>query len=57
VVSRLETPEPYELTSIAALALAERALEGDAPPGYQTPVRAYGQDLVLTLPGVTRQDE
>lgn len=57
VVSRLETPEPYELTSIAALALAERALEGDAPPGYQTPARAYGQDLVLTFSGVTRRDD
>jgi short subunit dehydrogenase-like uncharacterized protein len=57
VVSRLETPESYELTSIAALALAERALEGDAPPGYQTPARAYGQDLVLAFPGVTRRDD
>jgi short subunit dehydrogenase-like uncharacterized protein len=57
VVSRLFTPEPYELTAILALTLARRALAGDVQPGYQTPARAYGKDLILEIPGVRRQDE
>jgi short subunit dehydrogenase-like uncharacterized protein len=56
VVSRLQTPDPYQLTAILALDLAERALAGDARPGYQTPARAYGKDFVLGFPGVSRQD-
>lgn len=56
VVSRLQTPDAYELTASLALELAERALAGDAPPGYQTPARAYGKDFVLGFPGVSRQD-
>jgi short subunit dehydrogenase-like uncharacterized protein len=51
--ARLMTPEPYELTSILALELAQRALAGDAPPGYRTPARAYGRDPVLGFPGVS----
>jgi len=57
VVSRLQTPDAYELTASLALDLAERALAGAAPPGYQTPARAHGKDFVLGFPGVSRQDE
>jgi len=56
VVSRLETPEPYELTAMLALDQAERALAGDVRPGYQTPARAYGKDYVIGFPGVRRED-
>lgn len=56
VVSRLQTPEPYELTAILALNLAERVLAGHAPVGYQTPARAFGKDYVLGFPGVSRED-
>jgi short subunit dehydrogenase-like uncharacterized protein len=56
VVSRLQTPEAYELTRLTAVAIAERALAGDAPVGFQTPARAYGKDFVLGFPGVERQD-
>ena len=49
-------PEPYGLTALAAVEIAERALRGEAPPGWQTPSTAYGPDLVLGLPGVTRED-
>jgi hypothetical protein len=34
-----------------------RVLNGDAPPGYQTPSLAYGPDFVLEIPGVERKDE
>ena len=53
---RLETPEGYSLTADAALRIAARALAGDAPPGFQTPSRAYGADFVLCLEGVVRTD-
>ena len=34
----------------------QRVLTGDAPPGYQTPAKAYGADFVLRVPGVTRDE-
>ncbi len=49
-------PDPYGLTALAAVEIAARALAGDAPPGWQTPATAYGPDLVLALPGVSRED-
>ncbi len=54
--SRLETPEPYALTVETALLVAKRVLAGDAPPGYQTPAKAYGPDLTLEVPGTRRED-
>ncbi len=57
VVSRLQTPEGYTLTALASLAIVERVLAGEAPPGFQTPSRAYGPDFVLAIEGVTRTDE
>ncbi|MDS0294431.1 saccharopine dehydrogenase family protein [Halogeometricum luteum] len=56
LVSRLRTPETYELTVQAALACVEKTLGGEAPTGYQTPAAAFGPDLVLELPGVERID-
>jgi short subunit dehydrogenase-like uncharacterized protein len=55
-VSRLQGPEGYTLTALAALAIVEKALAGDAPAGFQTPSRAYGPDLILEVEGVTRED-
>ena len=56
VESRLQGPEGYTLTAIAALNIAEKILAGDFKPGYQTPAKAYGADLVLEIDGVARQD-
>ena len=56
-VSRLRGPEGYTLTALAALAVVNRVLGGDAPPGFQTPSLAYGPDFVLGLPGVSRTDD
>jgi short subunit dehydrogenase-like uncharacterized protein len=56
VISRMVTPEGYELTRLSAVALAQRVLAGEAPAGFQTPARAYGRDLVLSLPAVKRED-
>jgi short subunit dehydrogenase-like uncharacterized protein len=54
--ARLDAPEPYELTTWTALELAERAVRGALPPGFQTPARACGPNFVLTFPGVERHD-
>lgn len=55
-VARLRTPEGYSLTALTSLAIVERVLRGEAPPGFQTPSRAYGADFVLEIEGVTRED-
>ena len=57
VVSRIRGTEGYTLTASSAVAVVARALNGEAPPGFQTPALAYGPDFVLTLPGVLRSDE
>lgn len=49
-------PDPYGLTALAAVEIAARALRGEAPPGWHTPASAFGPDLVLSLPGVSRED-
>lgn len=54
--SRLQGPEGYTLTALTALAIAERALKGHAPVGFQTPSRAYGADFILDIDGVKRED-
>ena len=56
VESRLQGPEGYTLTAIAALNIAEKILAGNYTPGYQTPAKAYGADLVMGIDGVARQD-
>jgi short subunit dehydrogenase-like uncharacterized protein len=55
-VSRLQGPEGYTLTAMAAVHIAEKVLAGGATPGFQTPSRAFGPDLVMELDGVTRED-
>jgi short subunit dehydrogenase-like uncharacterized protein len=55
-VARLTGPNPYDLTALAAVELAERALRGEVKPGWQTPASAFGPDFVTGLPGVARED-
>ena len=55
-VSRMRTPHAYTLTALTALEVVRRVLAGDAPPGFQTPAKAYGPDLVMEIGGVTRED-
>ena len=55
-VSRMRTPHAYTLTALTALEVVRRVLAGDVHPGYQTPAKAYGADLVMEIGGVTRMD-
>ena len=56
VESRMQCPEGYTVTALAALNIAEKVLAANFTPGYQTPAKAYGADLVLEIEGVARQD-
>ena len=56
VESRMQTPEGYTITALAALNIAQKILDGKFRSGFQTPARAYGGDLVLEIPGVSRSD-
>ena len=56
VETRQQCPEGYTITAIAALNIAERILGGDFKPGYMTPAKAYGANLVMEIEGVDRQD-
>ena len=54
VIVRLSGPEGYTLTTHAALIIVKKILQGEFTPGYQTPATAYGENLVLEIPGVKR---
>ena len=56
VTARQRGPEAYAFTAVAAIEIAERVLRGEVRPGWQTPATAFGPDLVLSLPGVVRED-
>ena len=56
VESRLQGPEGYTLTALAALNITQKILDGNFVTGYQTPAKAYGAELVLEVDGVGRQD-
>src|SRR5690606_26693857 len=54
VEARLRCPEGYTTTALAALNIAEKILAGNFTPGFQTPAKAYGADLILELPDTAR---
>jgi short subunit dehydrogenase-like uncharacterized protein len=56
VESRIQCPEGYTTTALAAINITEKILAGNFAPGFQTPAKAYGADLILELEGVHRQD-
>lgn len=56
VRSRLRTPDGYTLTAMTAVEIAKRVVAGDFKAGFMTPSLAYSPDVVLTFPGVTRED-
>ena len=52
VTGRIKTPDGYTLTVLTALTIVEKVLGGRHPIGFQTPAKAYGSDLIFTIPGV-----
>jgi short subunit dehydrogenase-like uncharacterized protein len=55
VTVRLSGPEGYTLTTHSALIIMQKVLKGNFLAGYQTPAGAYGEDLILEIPGVQRE--
>lgn len=53
--ARLIGPDGYTLTAHASLIIAKKILDKNFKPGYQTPAGCYGADLILEIPGVTRE--
>ena len=53
---RLTTPDGYSFTAEAATAIAQRILQGDFAPGFQTPAKVFGAELVLAFKGTDRQE-
>ena len=54
-VAALTTPDGYTLTAISSLIIAKKILEQNFKPGYQTPAGCYGANLIMEVPGVSRQ--
>ena len=54
-IARLSGPEGYTLTTHSVLIVAQKILNGNFSAGYQTPASAYGENLVLEVPGVKRE--
>lgn len=56
LVSRLQCPEGYTLTTLTALAIVQKVLVGQFSVGFQTPSLVYGADFILEIEGVVRED-
>ncbi len=56
VESLQQCPEGYTTTALAALLIVEKIISGNFTPGFQTPAKAYGANLILEIEGVARQD-
>ena len=56
VESRMTAPEGYTTTALAALNIMQKILAGNYQPGFQTPAKAYGADLILEIEGVHLSD-
>jgi len=52
---RLSGPEGYTLTTHATLIIVQKVLNGNFSPGYQTPANAYGENLVMEIPGMQKE--
>jgi len=53
--ARLTCAEGYTLTAFFAWHIAQKVVAGPAPPGFQTPAKAYGPDLILEMEGSERE--
>src|SRR5437762_2753778 len=52
---RMSCPDGYTLTMHSTLLIAQKILQGNIKPGYQTPASVYGEDLIMELPNVKRE--
>jgi len=55
IEARLVGPDGYTLTVHSSLLITKKVLGGEAMPGYHTPAKAFGENLILEVPGVSRE--
>jgi len=55
IEAAMRCPEAYSLTALTVLLIAQKILNGQYKAGYQTPASAYGEDLIMEIPGVERE--
>lgn len=55
VTARMRIPEAYDVTAYTVLLITQKVLQGDFQTGYHTPSTAYGEHLVMEVPGVHRE--
>jgi hypothetical protein len=48
-ISRFETLNGYTLTAKTSVLIAEKILNGNFTPGYQTPAMMYGENLITEV--------
>jgi short subunit dehydrogenase-like uncharacterized protein len=54
--ARMRSPDGYTLSAYACLIITKKILAENFKPGFQTPGLAYGEDLVLEIPDVQREE-
>lgn len=55
VIARLSGPDGYTMTAHSSLIIARNVLNENYSPGFQTPAKVYGEDVVMEVPGVKRE--
>lgn len=53
--AQISCADGYTFTAHSCLHIARKVLEGNHPPGYQTPASAYGAALLYEIEGVKRE--
>lgn len=48
-------PDAYNITAHTSLLIAKKVLQDEFTIGYQTPAGAYGENLILEVPGIVRK--
>ena len=55
ITTSISGPEGYTLTTHSSLIIMQKVLAGNFIAGYQTPALAYGENLVMEVPGVRKE--
>jgi len=55
-MSILTTPSGYKLTAMTAVLILKKVMDQNFKLGYQTPALAYGEGLILEIPGCELKD-
>lgn len=53
IEARFETPNGYSLTAETAVLIAQKVMDGQFLPGFQTPAAVFGEGLIHEIDGVT----